>query len=116
MKEKPTKKYDGAALLAAEREKFSKRNPLRVKGKRKEEVQLSDLVEGFRGRLRQALEEAPEERSKSPDQLPEGEAEQNSSGDEGWLSHSLRFRRDVTHERFTMDDYGVYYRPRVYLK
>jgi peptidyl-prolyl cis-trans isomerase SDCCAG10 len=111
LKETATKKYDGAALLAAEREKFAKRNPPRVKGKRKEEVQLSDIVEGFRGRLRQAWEDAPEEPSQSPEERPEGEtgeAEEGSSGDEGWLSHSLRFRRDVTHERFTIDDYGAY--------
>jgi hypothetical protein len=76
-----------------------------------------NLVEGFRGRLRQALEEEPpRESSKPPEESSaaaaaaeageEGE-EAASSGDEGWMSHNLKFRRDVTQERFTYDDYGA---------
>ncbi|KAK4699356.1 hypothetical protein P7C70_g6905, partial [Phenoliferia sp. Uapishka_3] len=93
-KKKP--KRTGPSLLQLEREKYMSGGAA-TKGKKakREEVDLTDVLEGFKKRVIEAKVNAPE-----PVALEEkavGWDEEDD--DEDWLGHSLVFRKDATLDR-----------------
>jgi len=72
---------------------------------------MMDMLEGFRGKLRAAASEAPAEEPVETDDNIDGYAgeilEDDTGDDTGWLSHSLRFRKDATNDIHQISEYEV---------
>ena len=116
-------KHDGAALLAAERAKYARggrsigKKEEISKGKRREvdETDVMDVLEGFRGKLRAAIAQGPDENDGTDEARPSqgidgynGEImEEDDVDDSGWMSHTLKFRKDATLDKHTIDEYEV---------
>ena len=124
-------KESGAALLAAERAKYNRggRSIGRsnggggssmggTRGKRKQDdVELLDVLEGFRSRVRAATAQVGDstEADVDGDTAGEpvvingyaGEILEADDTDEGWLSHTLKFRKDATMDQHNINEYEV---------
>lgn len=109
---KKRKRAAGPSLLQLEREKY-KRGARSVKGKGKREADDDDeddimaSLNSFRSKIAQAAADGDD----AQDETDEGYAgeviDDLNGGDEGWLGHRLRFRKDVTLDRHTVDEYEV---------
>lgn len=104
-------KESGAALLAAERAKYQKGGrAIGKEGKRRrtEDEDVMSALDGFRTKIRAAVNDGGEESvvGESEDGYA-GEILEGDDNDEGWLGHSLRFRKDATIDQHTLDEYEV---------
>ncbi|GAA6032017.1 hypothetical protein JCM8097_003389 [Rhodosporidiobolus ruineniae] len=113
------KKRTGPSLLQLEREKYLARSSSSgastTRGKRKaggDEEDVMSLLDEFRSRLSEAARSAPKEVEKEDEEreklhgidLNDDELDDN---DAGWLTHSLKFRKDATMDQHKIDEYAV---------
>lgn len=135
-KQKSAAKISGAELLAAERAKYTKGGrsvgkssgekenipnsgaTRKGKGKKEDDEDVMDMLEGFRSRVRAAVVTTPQG-SNTPEPVEEaapapapidgynGEILEGDDDDEGWMAHTLTFRKDATMDRHTIDEYEV---------
>ncbi|BGP04680.1 Peptidyl-prolyl isomerase cwc27 [Rhodotorula toruloides] len=108
-------KRSGPSLLQLEREKYM-RGGVKSTGKGKkranDEDDVLDALEGFRSKLFQAAKTAlkdEEEEEDKPEKLHgidlnDDELEEDT---EGWMTHSLKFRKDATQDLHALDEYAV---------
>ncbi|KAK4332256.1 Peptidyl-prolyl cis-trans isomerase, cyclophilin-type [Rhodotorula toruloides] len=108
-------KRSGPSLLLLEREKYMRGGAKATgKGKKRanDEDDVLDALEGFRSKLFQAAKSAPqdeEEEENKPEKLHgidlnDDELEEDT---EGWMTHSLKFRKDATQDLHALDEYAV---------
>ncbi|GAA6056025.1 hypothetical protein JCM3770_002147 [Rhodotorula araucariae] len=108
-------KRTGPSLLQLEREKYLRGGATKAsKGKRRAGDDDSDVLsalEGFRSKLFEAGKAAPKEKERDADDdtlhgidLNDDELEEDT---EGWMAHSLKFRKDATMDRHTADEYEL---------
>ncbi|BGP36496.1 Peptidyl-prolyl isomerase cwc27 [Rhodotorula kratochvilovae] len=109
-------KRTGPSLLQLEREKYIRGGGATKasKGKRRAGADDDDVLsalEGFRSKLFEAGKSAPKEKEREEDDgrlhgidLNEDELEEDT---EGWMAHSLKFRKDATMDRHTADEYEL---------
>lgn len=105
------KKESGAALLAAERAKYQKGGRAigkEGKKRREEDDDIMSALDGFRSKLKAAVtDQQAEEPMDEREDGYAGEILEGDDNDEGWLGHSLRFRKDATMDQHTLDEYEV---------
>ena len=126
-------KESGAALLAAEGAKYTRGGRSIGKAisngaanmdsgrskKRQDDGDMLDVLEGFRGRIRAAAAVAGNsiegENDGDGDNRKDsgaldgyaGEILEGDDDDEGWMSHSLKFRKDATMDQHSINEYEV---------
>jgi peptidyl-prolyl cis-trans isomerase SDCCAG10 len=104
-------KESGAALLAAERAKYQKGGRSVGKGgkkRREEDDDVMSALDGFRSKIRAAaVDDGEEPAAEESIDGYAGEILEEDGDDEGWLGHSLRFRKDATMDQHTIDEYEV---------
>jgi peptidyl-prolyl cis-trans isomerase SDCCAG10 len=115
-------KESGAALLAAERAKYSqggrklgKAGEGKGKKRAEEDEDLMSMLDGFRSRVRAAVVEGVQTSSEPATDAAaatDGYAgeileEQFDDNDGGWLGHALQFRKDATMDQHSIDEYEV---------
>lgn len=116
-KGKKKEKNSGAALLAAERAKYAqggrsigKSAGEMSKGKRRREDDddIVDILNGFRSKIKAAVPSKTEnaDREDSIDGYA-GEILEDDGDDEGWMAHTLKFRKDATMDQHNIDEYEV---------
>ena len=67
-------------------------------------------LDGFRSKIRAAaIDEGDAMEAEADDNIDgyAGEILEGDDNDEGWLGHSLRFRKDATMDQHTIDEYEV---------
>ncbi|CEQ38683.1 SPOSA6832_00126 [Sporobolomyces salmonicolor] len=114
---KPAKKpkRSGPSLLQLEREKYIRGGASKAsRGKRKadDDDDVMDVLAGFRNKLTEAAKAAPaqdDEDAHKPEKLHGIDLNDDELDDDdaGWLSHSLRFRKDATLDQHNIDEYAV---------
>ncbi|GAA5945042.1 hypothetical protein JCM3775_004268 [Rhodotorula graminis] len=117
-------KRTGPSLLQLEREKYLRgaaKPP--IKGKRRagggggdDDDDVLSALEGFRSKLFEAGRAAPAAKKGSERQGEDDEGrlhgidlndDELDDDDEGWMAHSLKFRKDATMDRHTADEYEL---------
>ncbi|GAA5903320.1 hypothetical protein JCM8208_002273 [Rhodotorula glutinis] len=113
-------KRTGPSLLQLEREKYL-RNSAKPpsKGKRRagdDDDDVLSALEGFRSKLFEAGRAAPSVTKKGGERVDGDEGrlhgidlndDELEDDDEGWMAHSLKFRKDATMDRHTADEYEL---------
>ncbi|BGP21573.1 peptidyl-prolyl cis-trans isomerase, cyclophilin-type [Rhodotorula toruloides] len=108
-------KRNGPSLLQLEREKYLRGGAKATgKGKKRanDEDDVLNALEGFRSKLFQAAKTAPKDEAAEEDKpeklygidLNDDELEEDT---EGWMTHSLKFRKDATQDLHALDEYAV---------
>lgn len=103
-------KRSGPSLLQLEREKYTKGAAAGKKKEKKDDLDLGDALAGFRAKLFAAGTGPADEQADEEERDPtmHGIALDEDDDDEGWLSHSLKFRKDATMDQHTTDEYAVH--------
>ncbi|GAA5997370.1 uncharacterized protein JCM10292_000212 [Rhodotorula paludigena] len=114
-------KGSGPSLLQLEREKYSAGGKASRGGKRRagDDDDVMSALEGFRSKLFQAAKSAPKE-DEVEEEAKEKEREERerlhgidlnddelAEDTEGWMTHSLKFRKDATLDQHSIDEYAV---------
>lgn len=114
-------KSSGAALLAAERAKYSQGGRSIGKGsagdnkgkrRREEDEDIMDMLSGFRSKIRAAAPPASsgkDTKAEAGDSIDgyAGEILEEDDNDTGWMAHTLQFRKDATMDQHHIDEYEV---------
>ncbi|GAA5856325.1 hypothetical protein JCM8547_000868 [Rhodosporidiobolus lusitaniae] len=118
-------KRTGPSRLQLEREKYlfsssasSSSKASRGKRKANDEDDVLSVLEGFRSKLFEASKAAPKEDEDERMVEDGGEKREKlhgidlnddelDDGDAGWLTHSLKFRKDATLDQHSIDEYAV---------
>ena len=103
----------GPSALALERDKYKTKGALKGKGKSTDEDSLNSMLLAFRNRIRTAgggsgLVEAASVNETSTKGYDGEILEEEDPNDEGWLGHSLKFRKDATLDIHKVDEYSVH--------
>ncbi|KAM0755514.1 cyclophilin-like protein [Meredithblackwellia eburnea MCA 4105] len=102
-------KRSGPSLLELEREKYMK-GGVAIKGKKSkdEDLDLDDVLAGFKQKIKDAPVHVTTVEEKAPSWLDAEDGDEEEADDDDWMGHKLVFRKDVTLDRHTVDEYATY--------